>query len=474
MTPATTAELPVEVLGSRICAAASRLASATCGWLEMVGEFDAREGWAGVGIRSCAHWLAWTCSESPGAAREHVRVARAMRDLPLARAAFAAGRLSYSKMREITRVSDRVDEAALVDLALTATASQLARAIRGMRRSDGDALRSQMRRRVDWYTDDTGMLRLRATLPAEEGALILAAIQAAHSELDPTWGADGVKPADGAPPLPNADALLQVARGYLATGPRDTSGEDRTAVILHVDSALLIGDPPASDPAATDPVATDPATTDRTAVPAHGCCQVAGVGGVSRETAARLACDAVVIAMVRGAGGAVLGHGRRRRLVSRPQRRAIMVRDGHCQFPSCNRTTHLEIHHVKRWSAGGATDLDNLIALCRFHHVACHEGGVTIRPAPAALPGIPRWIFHAPDGTELSADRLRARFRRDDDFLSWCALLQMSPGDGAAGWRDPRAEAIRPRWAGEPFQLPEVVAALLGSPKVPDSWPRAA
>jgi hypothetical protein len=457
--------LPLDVLGSRICAAASRMASATCQWLEMVGDFDARAGWAGVGIRSCAHWLAWTCSESPGVAREHVRVARAMRDLPLARAEFAAGRLSYSKMREITRVSDRVDESTLVDLARTATASQLARAVRGMRRADEEALTPQARRRVDWYTDDVGMLRLRAALPAEEGALVLAAIHAAHLELD------AARARAAAPRSAHADALLQVARGYLAGAPRDESGEDRTTVVLHVDSSLLTVDHPTAD---RPSVGVDAELADHTAITAHDCCQVAGVGGVSRQTAARLACDAVVIAMVRGAGGAVLGHGRRRRLVSAPQRRSIMVRDGHCQFPACGRTSHLQIHHVRQWAAGGSTDLDNLIALCPFHHVACHEGGVAIRPGLAALPGIPRWDFYAPDGAGLDIERLRARFRADEDFLSWCTLLQSRPTDGSAGPVDPRAEAIRPRWAGEPFHLPEVVAALLGNPKIPDTRPRAA
>ena len=75
-------ELPLEELARRITSGAVRLAAATAAWLVLVAEFDRRGGWGAVGIRSCAHWLAWQCGLSPGAAREHVRVARALTTLP--------------------------------------------------------------------------------------------------------------------------------------------------------------------------------------------------------------------------------------------------------------------------------------------------------------------------------------------------------------------------------------------------------
>src|SRR5215212_12190102 len=91
----------LEELAGDIRSGAVRLAAATASWLQSVAEFDEREGWAGVGIQSCAHWLAWQCGMSPGAAREHVRVGRALGRLPVTSAAFATGRLSYSKVREL-------------------------------------------------------------------------------------------------------------------------------------------------------------------------------------------------------------------------------------------------------------------------------------------------------------------------------------------------------------------------------------
>jgi hypothetical protein len=190
------------------------------------------------------------------------------------------------------------------------------------------------------------------------------------------------------------------------------------------------------------------------------CCQIAGVGGITRETAARLACDATLIGIIRGAGGVVLAHGRKRRTVSAAQRRLLAIRDGNCQFSSCTRTSHLEAHHVQHWAHGGATDPDNLILLCRFHHIACHEGGVQINYALDSIPGAPRWQFTTRTGEPLLGDRLPsdAPGWKHDEWILWHDL------DGTAGWHDPEANRIRPLWAGERFSLADAVAVLFPPP----------
>ena len=170
-------ELPLEELARRITSGAVRLAAATAAWLVLVAEFDRRGGWGAVGIRSCAHWLAWQCGLSPGAAREHVRVARALTTLPQTSASFAAGRLSYAKVRALTRVAEPGTEAALLELAHELTASQLERVVREWRRSDAvDAARVAAERRVDCWWDDDGMLHVRLCLAPEEGAEFLAGV----------------------------------------------------------------------------------------------------------------------------------------------------------------------------------------------------------------------------------------------------------------------------------------------------------
>src|SRR5579875_2491251 len=107
--------LSVESLGERIGELAAHLAAATCRWLLLVAEFDARGGHAEQGAKTCVHWLSWCCGIGERAAREHVRVARRLRELPMVCEAFAAGEISYSKARALTRVaSERTEESLLM------------------------------------------------------------------------------------------------------------------------------------------------------------------------------------------------------------------------------------------------------------------------------------------------------------------------------------------------------------------------
>jgi Domain of unknown function (DUF222) len=94
-------------LAGRICAAAAGAARSQCTLLELLSEFDAMNAiryW--TDFKSLAHWLSWSCSMTPGVAREHVRVAKALRRMPTIAGLFREGRLSYSKVREVTRIVD--------------------------------------------------------------------------------------------------------------------------------------------------------------------------------------------------------------------------------------------------------------------------------------------------------------------------------------------------------------------------------
>src|SRR3954451_1524862 len=166
---------PLPELARAITAGAVRLAAATAAWLRLVAEFDERGGWHGVGIRSCGHWLAWQCGMSPVTRREHVRVARALRGLPKIAAAFSAGRLSYAKVRALTRIAAPDCEAALLEFALSATASQTERFCRQWRRVDDDGdpgaeRRPEVGQSFDYWTDDEGDLTLKVRMPADADA----------------------------------------------------------------------------------------------------------------------------------------------------------------------------------------------------------------------------------------------------------------------------------------------------------------
>ena len=149
--------MPLERLEAQICELAGHLAAATCRFLVLLADFDARRGWASWEMNSCAAWLSWKCQMSSGAAREHVRVARALRDLPVIRAGFAAGRLSYAKVRALTRIATPDTEAGLAELAGPMTGNQLERFARAHRQaSHADDAAAGVRRgwRGGWRRTD--------------------------------------------------------------------------------------------------------------------------------------------------------------------------------------------------------------------------------------------------------------------------------------------------------------------------------
>src|SRR5690606_34113035 len=106
--------------------------------LGLIGRFDAELGWVDSGLRSCAAWLSYRVGLSPAAAREKVRVARALESLPAIAAALEQGVVSYSKVRALTRVATTENESLLLGLARSATAAQLERICREVRREDED------------------------------------------------------------------------------------------------------------------------------------------------------------------------------------------------------------------------------------------------------------------------------------------------------------------------------------------------
>lgn len=104
---------PLEQLDHEIAELSAHLDAATAHLLDLIREFDARDGWNN-GFRSCADWLAWRVGLDLGAARERVRVARALGSLPRMAAALARGELSYAKVRALTRVATPEEEERLL------------------------------------------------------------------------------------------------------------------------------------------------------------------------------------------------------------------------------------------------------------------------------------------------------------------------------------------------------------------------
>jgi hypothetical protein len=345
----------IDELDAAICRLASRINAVNYQLLVLVREFDDRMGWAKWSYPNCAEWLSWRCQISLSAAREKVRTAQALRGLPEISLAFSEGRLSYTKVRALTRVAAMHDKSALVRYALSVTAPDVEERCRQIRNVHPDSVRDAQRAWAArwlsaWRNTARGTLCLRVELPLDVGELVMKAIDRA---LEQEEIADGV--AERSPSgfqSRQADALVAIVKTYLeggaaSAGSDSSSTADRYQLVVHVDEAALRGGVGRSD--------------------------------APLETVKRLACDASVVVVTEDERGTPLDVGRKQRTVSTPLRRALLARDRHCTFPGCHRTRFVEAHHVDHWFDGGGTSVDNLLLLCSFHHRLLHEGGYRIR-----------------------------------------------------------------------------------------------
>src|SRR5438309_7287671 len=174
-------------LGDEIAELSAHLDAATAQLLDLIREFDARDGW-NTGFRSCAAWLSWRVGLDPGAARERVRVARALGTLPLLAEALARGELSYSKVRALTRVATPETEERLLRVGKAGTAEHVERIVRGWRRVDRQAEARETARRhasrgLHVYPDEDGMVVIRGRLAPEVGAVLVQALTSARETL---------------------------------------------------------------------------------------------------------------------------------------------------------------------------------------------------------------------------------------------------------------------------------------------------
>ncbi len=368
-------------LGDDIAELSARIQAATYELLVLIRAFDEREGWEGC--QSCAHWLNWRTGLKLGAAREKVRVARALGALPLLSDAMQRGQISYSKVRALTRVATPANERRLLDFALCAPASYVERLARAWRRVDrateaADDQRRQTRRHLNTWVDDDGMVVIRGRLSPEVGAVVRRALEAASDRLRTE-----VAPADAAEASTvqrQADALGLVAESALAADlDRGTAG-DRYQVVLHVEADTLQADAaaPAAHVSAETPfhavgsTGRGEADMDRRPVAATSAARMTGHAAledgdglrVSAETSRRVACDAALVVMPHAPDGAILDVGRKTRTIPPALRRALQARDRQCRFPGCH-ARRCDAHHVRHWADGGATRLDNLVLLCR-------------------------------------------------------------------------------------------------------------
>ena len=369
-----------------------------------------------------------------GAAREKVRVARALPGLPRISAAMRCGSVSYAKVRAITRVATPETEQRLLDVALLGTASHVERIVRAWRRTDRVIAAQQadarhLSRHLTTWIDDDGMMVLRGRLTPELGAVLHRALEAAADQLfkeakdapqpgrlveDVSWGQR------------RADALGRLAEVALAADLDAGTAGDRYQVVLHVEAT---------------------ATAEGAEVPFDGALEVDDAAvHVSAETSRRLACDAGLVHMHHDSDGHVLDVGRKTRTIPPAIRRALSARDRRCRFPGCS-ARRCDAHHIEHWVEGGTTSLANLVLLCRRHHRLVHEGGFTLQRQPDSTVA-----FFYPSGHRVQLVPPQPRFDLANPLAPTMERL------AAKGITiSPRS---LPTWDGAPFNLVHAIDVL--------------
>jgi hypothetical protein len=415
-------ERPIRLarLENKITELAAHINAATFQLLVLIHEYDEQDGWWQHGVASCAHWLQWQCGTTIGVAREKVRVARALPKLPKISKSFSKGRISYSKVRAMTRVATPKNEKFLLKIAHHGTAAHVEKVVSNYRRGKRleilyEENNRHVHRELFWYMDGDGMWVFKGKFTAEQGALIAKALEGAMDELfeeqknepsdisaETPQGVDPIMVKPYPIDTRRADALERVAETFLAGGKGERSGGDRYMVNIH----------------------TEVETLTENGEDAESECE--DCGKVSAETSRRMACDASVVHWREGKDSEPLNIGRKSRTIPPAIRRALKRRDYGCRFPGCTCS--------KFWADGGETSMDNLVLLCRRHHRLVHEGGFDVQ----TLPDGEIWFIY-PDGRTLPA-------APDGGFRGNAESIRV---DNDNNGLDITAETLPPLWTGE-------------------------
>ncbi|QIB64636.1 DUF222 domain-containing protein [Kineobactrum salinum] len=465
--PPIPVDFDTDHLANEITLLAGQINAANHRLLKLIAQFDQRKGWSGGGtVRSCAHWLNWKCGIALSAAREKVRVAGCLESLPQIDTAFAAGEISYSKVRAMTRVATPENEDFLLRIAQYGTASHVEKVVgkyrQVTRKNDTDAeLEQEAARKLVYYQDEDGMWIVHARLPQEAGSLLVKAIETVVAPVqeekqaqlraeykrqsqEPASAENRQTPFETNEPFrfqellehTRADALIAISEHFLATGGTNAElaalkGSERCQIVLHVDIETLRKQQHAADCE-------------------YSHCNLDDRRWIAPHTARRLSCDTSLVTVLNDKNGNVLNIGRRSRTVPAAMSRALKMRDRTCRFPGCCESRYVDAHHIRHWVDGGETSLDNLVTLCRYHHRQLHRGAFTL--STQSNESGRRLVFKTPAGRILETS-LAPQFPDASAETSGTALRNIVP--------DINARTAVTRWSGESCDYGMAVDALL-------------
>jgi hypothetical protein len=334
--------------------------------LRAVADCDAVDAWQ-VDCLGSVSWLASKTGLVRHAAARLVRTARFVARHPLTAEALAVGDVSVPHVELLATAAHRrddlyeEDETMLLDAARTVEVQDFPQATRKWVQLADDEL---SRRDADFAVGRRGFT------------------------LSPTTGGSAISGFVD----PEADAVVGTELDELQ--PPEGVADTRSQAQRRADALVLLcqrargGDLPDSRPIAGAEVdmSHDLFAGHRPTDLFDLRCQIEGFGSISRVTAERILCDCALGRVVVRGRSQILDVGRRTRTVPDRLRRAITLRDEHCQFPGCRApASWCDAHHLVLWTRGGETSIENLALLCRRHHVAVHEGGWKLVRGPDGL-----------------------------------------------------------------------------------------
>ena len=368
-----------------------------------------------------------------------------------------AGKLDPGSAGDRYQVTVHVDAAALVgpDIAAGALSAEMRSAVATAREASAPAATAagsavSDARAVSAETRTAVAAAPEASAPAAAAAG--SAVPDTHAISAETRTAVAAAREGGSPAAAAAGSAVSDARAVSA----ETRTTEATAQEAGAPRAVAAGSV-ASD---AGTISAETRTTDRTVSHATPCATGTASGAVieqdvglflSTAAARRIACDAGRVLLYHAPDGSVLDVGRRTRTIPTPLRRALEGRDRQrCQFPGCQ-NRRCDAHHLVHWADGGATRLENLVLVCRFHHRAVHEEGFEV-----VRTGDGRFEFRRPDGAVLPAEAPAVRWEG--------APLAPTAARLAAGGIRIGPHTATPQWYGESLDVAEALDVLWERP----------
>ncbi len=348
--------------------------AASFGILTLIGQELEGAGWELDGATSMSGWLCARYEITSGTAHEWVRMAKALRELPMIAQAYAQGRLTWDQLRPLTHFATPETDQAWAERAAELSPGRL-----WLEKSRQETLRKRQAQsdhelRRLWMSWDEGRrwLELNGSIPGEQGAAVEAALRKRAREITLDEG-----PVDDPGAARLADALTELCT-------QETGASPNATLVVHADAEVVA------------------------AAPATGRMRMAETESgirLAEEAVRRMACEANVEWVLESRGRPV-GVGRKTRSIPPHISRLLRHRDRGCRFPGCGNGRWLKAHHIWHWGNGGPTDVANLVLLCHGHHRLLHEGGWSVRGDPSG-----RLRFHDPTGRERPRRRSPSRAR---------------------------------------------------------------